>query len=240
MKRSYIVIFLLLAITGVVFNMLPYKVSYPAAQTPVRTTKSTLLSQPATFVEGQTSHFTTNDLTRWNGAYARQISFYTPYTKPADAYDAADLIAQRPAYQQTAYQFEALPTAFTGGYSVTSAANNGSAFSKTTAEALPDMSYTLSPQPALQLTTFQAAEMPTAFVDPISTSLAANNLNTLNAPSSVRRTPPVIGGEDTPPDTPGFIPVGDAPVWLVLVFAAACAAGVYVRTHKPSTSREQV
>ncbi len=220
MKRSYIVIFLLLAITGVVFNMLPDKVSYPAAQTPVRTTESSLFSQPATVVEGQTSLFTQKDLPRWNGAYARHISFYTPYATPATAYDDADLIAQDPAYQQTAYPFEVLPAAFTSGYGVTSAAD-----------------YTLSPQSALQPTTFQAIEMPVAFVDPISTSLAANNLNILNASSAPRRTPPVIGGGDTPPDTPGFIPVGDAPVWLVLVFAAACATGVYVRTHKPSAKK---
>lgn len=93
--------------------------------------------------------------------------------------------------------------------------------------------YPMAQQPELQQTGYEFEAMPSAFVEEHSMPFAAEDLDGLNETySGPRKTPPVIGGDEEPPATPDFLPVGDVPVLFMLLLAGACVVVVRVRTRE--------
>ncbi len=92
--------------------------------------------------------------------------------------------------------------------------------------------YPMAQQPELQQTGYEFEAMPSAFVEEHSMPFAAEDLDGLNETySGPRKTPPVIGGDEEPPATPNFQPIGDVPVLFMLLLAGACAVVVRMRTR---------
>lgn len=80
----------------------------------------------------------------------------------------------------------------------------------------------IAQQPEWQQAVCDFETMPSAFHSEYNIPFAAQDLDELDATYSAPfRKPPVIGGDDTPPDTPGFkSPVGDVPIgWMLLLSA---------------------
>ena len=96
-----------------------------------------------------------------------------------------------------------------------------------------DDAYPMAQQPQLQSTSYEFEAMPTAFVEEHSMPFAAEDLGGLNETySGPRKTPPpTIEGDEEPPATPDFLPIGDVPVWFMLLLAGMYAMVTYVRTR---------
>ena len=78
---------------------------------------------------------------------------------------------------------------------------------------------------------FRFAAMPSAFTNEYSVPFAAGDLAGLDVAmsSGPRKAPPTIGGEEEPPATPNFQPVGDIPVLFMLLLAGVYAVSVRTR-----------
>lgn len=90
------------------------------------------------------------------------------------------------------------------------------------------------------LTDFQFATTPAAFTNEYSVPFAAGDLDILDEAIAYgpRKTPPpVIGGDEDVPDTPGFVPIGDVPLVFMLLLAGTCAIVIFARTRTHANSR---
>lgn len=84
------------------------------------------------------------------------------------------------------------------------------------------------------LTDYQFATTPAAFTNDYSVPFAAGDLSVLDESVAYgpRKTPPpVIGGGEEMPDTPGFVPIGDVPLGFVLLLAGIYALAIFARTR---------
>lgn len=91
----------------------------------------------------------------------------------------------------------------------------------------------MAQQPELQQTTYNMQSLPAAFNDQHSVPFAAGQLDEPeDSYSRPHKTPPVIEGDDTPPVTPDYTPIGDTPMLFFLLLAGLCAVMTFVHTKK--------